>query len=588
MEQKQVKLIGLRVQNNGIIQAAELTPDLLQKRLVLVTGNTGNGKSSLLNAAKIATSGTDAIKKLDALPDGFVAEALLQDGEVPIYIGVKTDTYSRGEHAGERKLSTYLYTKDLNGKAVQPIIDGVQWTAAQYWKALTTELTHSLGDLFSENQATHRKLIEKLFKPELDALHADKLIEEISFLRKERDTKRLVCQSNGAYMERFTDEGWSEKNLSLLKKIDIETLRKKITELEIEKAKKISSPESEHKLKCMQIDNERKDALQALKDEGAKLREQQRIEQEQIDAKYAEEKRAYDEAAAKAHALSEYYRTLKTEVAGFIGYNIAEEKRNEQGQIYVYPGTEDQKAIIKGLDSIYAAKLAEFNSMSKPVIGTVSEELTKKIESKIIEYKALEAKPIEYPSMEAVDVSDIDYQIVNKQSEITAAETTNAIFDRYQMWQDWTAANERYLSKVDELRKLYASIETGVQGMKIVPRDTDSGKVEVWVMYDGTYNPEYFGNPKKEQRFMFDYSSFQRTVIGLMLQAARLNLKPRALRLAFIDDVAFTPRDIEVLTDIAEKLDLRLITAWTHEADKQELLDGQVLVEGGEIFFDKA
>ena len=44
MEQKQVKLIGLRVQNNGIIKAAELTPDLLQKRLVLITGETGNGK----------------------------------------------------------------------------------------------------------------------------------------------------------------------------------------------------------------------------------------------------------------------------------------------------------------------------------------------------------------------------------------------------------------------------------------------------------------------------------------------------------------------------------------------------------------
>lgn len=587
MEQKQVKLIGLRVQNNGIIKAAELTPDLLQKRLVLVTGNTGNGKSSLLNAAKIATSGTDAIKKSDALPDGFVAEALLQDGEVPIYIGVKTDTYSRGEHAGEQKLSTYLYTKDLNGKAVQPIIDGVQWTAAQYWKALTTELTHSLGDLFSENQSVHRKLIEKLFKPELDALHADKLVEEISALCKDRDTKRLICQSNGAYMERFNADGWNEKNLSLLKKVDIVALRKEITAHEIEKAKKVSAPEAEHKLKCMELDNARKDALQILKDEGAKLREQVRTEQEAIDAKYNEEKRIYDETAAKKEQLVQIYTQLRANVSGFICYNAGEEKRNEQGQVFYYPGTEDQKVIMKGLDSVYAARLSELDSLTEPVKGAVSEELTKKIEAKILEYKTLEAKPIDYPSMETVDVSKFDRLIANKQSEITAAETTNAVFDRYQMWQDWIAANETYLAKVDELRKLYASINTGVEGMKIVPRDTDSGKVEVWVMYDGAYNPEYFGNPEKEQRFMFDYSSFQRTVIGLMLQSARLNLKPRALRLAFIDDVAFTPRDIAVLTDIAEKLDLRLITAWTHEADKQELLDGQVLVEGGEIFFDK-
>ena len=121
--------------------------------------------------------------------------------------------------------------------------------------------------------------------------------------------------------------------------------------------------------------------------------------------------------------------------------------------------------------------------------------------------------------------------------------------------------------------------------MKIVPAETESGRVEVWVMYNGKYNPQYFSNEKQEFRFMFDYSSFQRTIIGLMLQSARLNLKPKALRIAFVDDVAFTSRDIEVLTNIAEQLDLKLITAWTHEVDKESLLDGQVLVDGGEIFF---
>lgn len=585
MEQKQVKLIGLRVQNNGIIQAAELTPDLLQKRLVLITGETGNGKSTLLNSAKIATAGTDAIKKSDALPDGFVAEALLRDGDIPIYIGVKTDTYTRGEHQGEQKLITYLYTKDANGKTIQPVIDGVQWTAAQYWKALTTELTHSLNDLFSENQTVHRKLIEKLFKPELDALHADKLVEEISALRKDRDTKRLVCQSNGAYMERFNADGWNEQTLSLLKKVDIDALRKKNTALEVEKAKKLDAPESAYQMACMKLDNERKDALQTLKDEGFALREQERLELEKIEAAYKADCESYIQALNAKASLDEAFSQIRSEVADFIGYQG--EQRNEQGQVFVYGGNETQQAIIKGLDSIYASKKAAFAEIKEPVKGAVSAELQEKIAKKIAGYKLLFETPIQYPEKSKVDVSDIEREINNTNSEILSAETTNSVFDRYQMWQGWIAADEVYKSKVDELRKLYASIDTGVEGMKIVPRDTDSGKVEVWVMYDGSYNPEYFGNPQKEQRFMFDYSSFQRTIIGLMLQSARLNLKPRALRLAFIDDVAFTPRDIAVLTDISEKLDLRLITAWTHEANKQELLDGQVLVEGGEIFFNK-
>lgn len=543
-------------------------------------------KSTLLNSAKIATAGTDAIKKSDALPDGFIAEALLQDGEVPIYIGVKTDTYSRGEKAGEQKLVTYLYTKDLNGKAIQPVIDGIQWTASQYWKALTTELTYSLNDLFSENQTTHRKLIEKLFKPELDKLKADELVEEISELRKQRDAKRLICQSKGAYMERFVDEGWDEQNLNLLGRVDIDALRKKITELEIDKAKKVSAPESEHKVKCMELDNQRKDALQALKDEGIRLREEQRMEMERIDAQYTEEMQQYEEAMARLAHLRESYDALRTDVAGFMGYDADGEKRNEQGRVFHYPGTDLQKQVMEGLDRTYEAKLAEFGQIKEPVKVEVSSELTKKIADKIAEYRELEAKPIEYPSLESVDVSDIEHQIANAKSEVDAAETTNAIYERYQMWLDWIAAKEKYEAKVDQLRKLYASIDTGVPGMKIVPRDTESGRVEIWVMYDGSYNPEYYNNPDREMRFMFDYSSFQRTTIGLMLQAARLNLRPKALRLAFIDDVAFTTRDLGVLSDIASRLDLRLITAWTHEADKDALLDGQVLVEGGEIFFD--
>ena len=92
--------------------------EIADGEFVAVMGPSGCGKSTLLNSAKIATAGTDAIKKSDALPGGFVAEALLRDGDIPIYIGVKTDTYTRGEHQGEQKLTTYLYTKDANGKTI--------------------------------------------------------------------------------------------------------------------------------------------------------------------------------------------------------------------------------------------------------------------------------------------------------------------------------------------------------------------------------------------------------------------------------------------------------------------------------------
>ena len=567
MEQKQVNLIGLRVKNNGIIQAAELTPDLLQKRLVLVTGNIGNGKSSLLNAAKIATSGTDAIKKSDVLPDGFISEALLLDGEVPIYIGVKTGTYQRGEKAGETKLETYLYTKDANEKRVQPVIDGVAWTAAQYWKALTTELTYALNDLFSENQTTHRKLIEKLFKPELDKLNANDVVERINKAREVRDRSRALCQANGAYMERFEAEGWKELALEKLQKVDIQGLNDKLRDAEIERDRILNASEAEWQLICAKMDAERNTQLQKIKDEGTAIRNKIHAAETAIEAEYFQNVQRYNTNIETRDHIVAIYAKLTLDIQMFT------------------EGSGETEKMLEILQGIYESKMFDFQALREPVKQSIPQDLTDSLNAKLKEYETLQNTPINYPKKGVGDTREVDARISSLKKELVSAENNNRIFDRYQMWRQWIEDKGLYEKEVDALRKLYASIDTGVEGMKIVPRDTESGKVEVWVMYDGTYAPEYFGNPNKQQRFMFDYSSFQRTIIGLLLQAARLNLKSKALRIAFIDDVAFTSKDVSVLADIAEQLNLKLITAWTHEADRENLIDGQVLVEGGEVFF---
>lgn len=567
MEQRQVNLIGLRVRNNGIIQAAELTPDILQKRLVLVTGNIGNGKSSLLNAAKIATSGTDAIKKSDVLPEGFVSEALLLDGDTPIYIGAKVSTYQRGERAGETKLETYLYTKDAAGKRVQPVIDGVAWTASQYWKALTTELTYALNDLFSENQTTHRKLIEKLFKPELDKLNANDVVERINKAREVRDRSRALCQVNGAFMERFEAEGWKELALGKLQKVDIQGLNDKIRDAEIERDRILNAPEAEWQLICAKMDAERNAQLQKIKDEGTAIRNQINKEESANEIAYTQAMFEYNSKKERIAAITKRYADISQSIQDFA------------------EGHKDEQILQRIITAIYNEQIDEFKELREPVKQSASQDLANSLNAKLKEYETLQNTTINYPKKGVGDTREVDARISSLKTELVSAENNNRIFDRYQMWRQWIEDKGLYEKEVDTLRKLYASIDTGVEGMKIVPRDTDSGKVEVWVMYDGSYAPEYFGNPKKEARFMFDYSSFQRTIIGLLLQAARLNLRPKALRIAFIDDVAFTRRDVDVLSDIAEKLNLKLITAWTYEVDKENLIDGQVVVEGGEIFF---
>lgn len=564
--QKQVYLIGIKTSGHNILQACELTPDLLKKRLVLFTGNTGQGKSTLLDICKASVAGNDAIKKKDILPKGFLAESQLIDGDIKLYAGVSVEEYSRGEKKGDPKYEVFLYAKDNNGKQYVPIIDGVAATASQYMSMLTTELTFSLPDLYSENQATHRKLIERLFKPELDKLGAESVIAKILEAKNRRDGARALCQGNGAYMEQFEAEGYKEAQLSMLSKIDIASIDEEITQLKIDRDRLTNAPESAWKLECSKLDQERTSQLQAIKDKGLEIKEAIRVDNEKRQQLYDLALDAWENEQALLSGLSDDYEKLLESCKEFLGG--------------------DNMDTIKPLLDARMEYYKNTYNKPKPESPSPDPDLAKKLQKSYDDYTALQNTQIKYPEKKDVDTSNIDKKIESLLEKKLGAEKNNNLYNRYQLWLSWIEAKGLYEKEIDVLRKLYASIDCGVKGMNIVPKETDSGRVDVWIMYDGSYDPAYFANPNKEQRFMFEYSSFQRTIIGLMLQAARLDLKPKALRLAFVDDVAFTSRDISVLSDIAEKLDLKLITAWTHEAEKEELLDGQVLIEGGEVFFD--
>lgn len=566
MEQNKVKLIGIRAENHGIIRAANLTPSILDKKLIAITGETGNGKSTLLDLIKTSISGSDAIKKKDILEKGYLAEAQLLDGEINLFVGAKVTEYQKGESKGEPKFEIFLYSKDENGKQYTPIIDGVPCTASDYVKMLTTELTFSMPDLHSENQAVHRKLIEKLFKPELEALGADEVVERILKAKKIRDNARAIAQANGAFMSVFEEEGWDENKLSKLQAIDIKTIEDTILAKKLEKDRIENSSDDAYELAKVKIDKERSDALQKIKDEGLAIKEKIRIDNE------AKEK-AYQEALNIYNAVLEARDNKISDCLDL---------RNRAAEVL---GNSDAFKKVQEIVNAYQEEWVKNHNPIEPKIASPDQALAEALKNSYAQYKTLSDSTLNYPEKVVADTTALSKEIQELEVKKEASEKTNAVYTRYQYWLSWVEAKGIYEKEIDTLRKLYASIDCGVKGMNIVPRETDSGKVEVWVMYNGEYDTEYFNNQNKEHRFMFEYSSFQRTIIGLMLQAARLNLKDKALRLAFVDDVAFTTRDLDVLRDISEKLDLNLIVAWTHEVDKNTLFDGQVMVDGGEVFF---
>lgn len=562
MNQKQVEIIGLTAGEYNTLKAVVLTPDILSKKLIQVVGESGEGKTSLLDLIKIPISGTDAIKKKDILPKGFFTQALLKDGEVKIYIGAKVSEYQRGEKAGDPKFEFYLYSLDDNGKQYTPVIDGVSATASEYTRSLTTDLTFRMADMFSENQTIHRKLIESLFKSELDAMRIDELMESIVKKRTARDTSRALCQSQGAYMEQFKNEGLTEQSLQLIKRVDIAEIDKSITELLIKKDRAENASADAHNLAKMEIDRKRTQQIQELKDYGNKLIEELRIDRELKND-------AYNKAFEKYRAALSI-KESETEIASRIINDIK----------YFFIGPHD--AVVDSVNEELKRKIALL-PLEEPVRQPDNAELAEKIR-KTREDIANFPLPV-YPEKTAVDTTPIDEEVAKLRDKKLSAERNNALYDRYQLWLTWIEAKSRYEAELDKLRKMYASINTGVEGLRIVPAETDGGRVEPWIMYDGSYDTEFFHNPDKEMRHMFSYSSFQRAVIGVMLQAARLNLKPKALRLAIIDEVAFTEKGVGILSKICEEFNVRLFTGRTIAPEVKDLTDSQILIQGGELFF---
>lgn len=565
MEQKTVKIIGFKAQNHNIIKTVVLTPDLLQRRLIQLVGDSGNGKSTLIEMLQTAVAGTDAIKKKSILEKGYLAEAMLLDGEVKLYVGAKVSEYQRGNNAGEPKFEIFLYSKDNNGNEYTPIIDGVKATAASYAKMLNTDLTFNMSALFTENQTEHRKLIESLFKPELDKLGAEAVMARILKAKAHRDACRTLCQGSGAYMERFESEGYTEAMLNLIQRPDIKSIEQKLFEAKLELDRLVNGSEDRYQLEVEKLNSERTKALQKIKDEGAELREKIRVDNEAKQREYDTKKREYDEISKQLEAeLTDINNML-------LSLTLFSPKRSEALRTIIAEEIQERQA-----SRLIAPKRAEEDAVLK-----------QKLDAKLVEYKKLEETPTPIVTKETIDTSEVDLKIKTLEAEKSSAETTANLYDRYQLWLEWIEAKGLYEKEIDTLRKMYASIDTGVKGMYVVPVETESERVEVWIQYDGSYDKQFFHNENSELRFIFQYSSFQRSAIGVMLQAARLNLKPKALRLAIVDDVAFTSKGLAVLEKMCEDFNVQLITARTDDYDKTNIPEGEVIVEGGEVFFNK-
>jgi hypothetical protein len=376
--------------------------------------------------------------------------------------------------------------------------------------------------------------------------------------------------------------------LALLQRVDIEQIRSAITEKEIEKDRLIRSSSEKTELEKTKLQNEKDATLREIQANAQVVTEQIRELNEKKMKEYG-----------KLEAESDKWQIAYTEIITLFSVAL--------DQIDSFPIEEVAKTAVKNIVSGQKSKqiLALGKEPAVPVEPAIipielgvpkipskyDPEYVVFVESRISlldKYKEVKAKEIEIPVIQVENTDTIDSKLTELKIRRDSADKNNQLVARYGYWNTWIEAKGLYEKEIDILRKLYGKVNTGVSGLIISPEITNSGRVEIWLKYDGKYDPDFFGNTTGDHRYLFEYSAFQRSIIGLLLQASRLDMKDKVLRMAFVDDISVTKKSIEMIERVCGEFDLKLWTSYaTDDYDLDNIPDGEIIVESGCIFFNK-
>lgn len=575
---KDVKIIGLSIkQGFGALKAVDLDFDE-HNRLTLVKGEVGAGKTTFKRAAELVTKGSSTLEDKN-LYGNVDIETQLLDGDRKVFVGCKSDD--------DGKLVYTLYEYDDNGKKVQnPVIDGVKATPAAYLKELQTKLTWRLEELTSENPITQRNLLLELYAFELEAKgvvfnkkspnYVGGIIDEIEKAKDKRNYLDAKRKEVGGIADDLRKKGIDVNETRI--RYDVQKLRDEISQCNAEIV-----------LKRTNIKQTRETELTALKSKGIEIASKLKDLNNLIVNENAKALADYNQSITERKDVTQRYNQAKDYIFGLLNesdYNDVKMLLNEK-----------MNATYQEIEEPIYKKVLEFNDKGS-IISDPQQwwkenrdifELLRDYRLTLKDWQELNARPLK-----EVDTFDLEQrgEALNKKLEIWQEE--NSITDAVDAYQQWKEQNKI----VSELNKTYflklTEIETGVKGLKITPeyKTLEDGSREavgndIFLMYDGSYDPKYFANPKGELRKLSSYSDTQKPMICLLIQNYLLRKKSKTMPYLWIDQVPLDNKTIELLKKMSEELNLWLFVNWTGDFDREGLQAGEILIENGEIFFNE-
>lgn len=547
--QKQVKIIGLSVARSfGGLKATELKFDE-ENRLTVIKGEVGSGKTTLNRAMRLTTQGSSVLTDKNLYGDIDITTQL-SDGDMSIFVGCRTDKTG--------SLNYFLYGIDAEGNKVKDVVlDGQRATPASYLKSLQTALTWRLDELTSENPTTQRNILLELYRAELEAQgviydknHPDYvkgIIHQIEVAKNHRSHMDMKRKEVGGIGEDMTKKGIRFTDRKKLK--DIESLQEIVNtaNAKITLAKTNLEQTRENKLNKLKLKGvETVSKIKDINDKHIKINQTSKLQAEKI----------------------EKIKTLVFELIE--DKEIAKDRFKSIEEILPYP--EDLLVEI------------EFDSKGKILSKAKDFDKKSSFYELLKEHKENKRKYDEVKdSVLKADDAELIAELETATNTLDAAKSYNKEAEAVNSYHNWADANEA----VNEIKKDYylklTEINTGVEGLFICTDENAEEDENIYLMYDGTYDPKYFNNKAKELRKLSAYSGTQKPMICLLVQNYLLSKKNKTLPYLWIDDVPIDKKTRELLEKMAKELDLWLFVNWTGDFKASELKNGEILLENGEI-----
>ena len=569
-KQKEVKIIGLKInQQLGILQSCHLTFDP-ENKLIAIKGEVGSGKTTLQKGLSLATKGVDTLKDDKQLYGEIDEEVELLDGDIKICIGCKSDE--------KGSIDYVIYTKDKEGKVIKnPEIDGKKVTPASYLKSLQTALTWRIDELMSENPTVQKKLLLEIFKSQLAGLGVvfdkkddkwnDSILGKIEAAEVSRTEAEFLRKQVGGFLNQLSPLGIDPENPDTYpKRVDLGTLEEQKNTLQY----KINNVDEVSKGDLDKIKNKADAVINKIKAEDALIigRNKAKMEEFQI------RKDVYSQHLATKGGIEIDVKTLHDS-------NCLKEG---------------------GYDALISTLKSSFNAitpMCEPLEGVVQFNDKGVIKSKpehfekdsevyklLLDFDIIRADYSSRLKEPKGDTTGLEKELALVVENIGIATDNNKRFKMLESFLNWQQLNNEVVDLRNEYANMLSGINTGVEGLKICIDKDESSKLDIYLKYNGAYDTKYFANPEKEYRKLSSYSGTQKPLICLLLQNFLLSSKPKAMRYLWIDDVPIDNKTKALLERMGKELDVTIIVNITGDFEKSTLKTGELLIEGGQVFFE--